>query len=115
MVCCAKFSELGLIAADCLDGIRRVYEKEPLFSSLRWSAETLCIIYSVASNYIATLFESCHLYAVQVWDASFQTIFKLQEESVHCILKLGSGVCCQRYAARCWGWNVLVFKCPNPK
>jgi len=79
-----KYSESGLLLIGCFDGMVRVYGKEPLFS-LCWSFNTSGYIYSVSwspSNRICASFKSGNACAVQVWDSSFQTIFKLQQRDV---------------------------------
>jgi len=78
-VWCCVYSESGLIATGCNDGTLRVYNEEPLLS-LRWSVNTSGFVRSLAfspSNRLAASFRSD---TVQVWDSSFQTIFKHQQE-----------------------------------
>jgi len=79
----AKYSQSGLILT-CGDNLLRVYGKEPLFS-LCWSFQTSGYIYSVGwspSNRICASFPSGNYGVVQVWDSSFQNIFKLQQNRV---------------------------------
>jgi len=85
LVLSAKYSESGLLLTGCDDGVIRVYGQEPLFS-LCWSFQTSKYsasgVWSVCwspCNRIGAIFaagDSCY---VQVWDSSFQTIFKLQQ------------------------------------
>jgi len=82
-----KYSESGLLLTVCDDNILRVYGKEPLFS-LCWSFQTSGHIYMAGwspSNRICAVFNARTLgnYAVQVWDSSFQTIFKRTLHAVH--------------------------------
>lgn len=85
---CIKYSESGLMLTGCFDGVLRVYGNEPLFS-LYWSFKASGHIWSVSwspSNRICASFQTyAHdtntlSYIVQVWDSSFQTIFKLQQD-----------------------------------
>ena len=90
-VSCANYSESGLLLTgcrnsllltDCRNGLLRVYGKEPLFSLL-WSCQTsgyICSLVGSPSNRICACLTSGNSYAVQVWDSSFQTIFRLPQQ-----------------------------------
>jgi len=79
----AKYSQSGLLLTRCRDYTLRVYAKEPLFS-LYWSFKASSHVFSVGwspCNRVCACF--CLGYSnamvVQVWDSSFQTIFKLEQ------------------------------------
>jgi len=78
-VSCAKYAYSGRLLTGCNDRVIRVYGKEPLFSLL-WSVKLSGDICSVAwspSNRLAALFAvSVNSLIVQVWDVSFQSLFK---------------------------------------
>jgi len=82
----ALYSESGLLLTAHNNGMIRVYGKEPQFS-LRWSFQAFGYVYSVGwspSNRIGVVFNVSYSleYTVQVWDSSFQTIFKLKQDTI---------------------------------
>ena len=86
IVSSAEYSESGLLLTACDDDILRVYGQEPLFS-LYWSFKTSDHVYSVGwspCNRICASFNAgvYNGMVVQVWDSSFQTIFKLKQNGV---------------------------------
>ena len=84
-VCNAKYSQSGLLLTSCEDDVLRIYGKEPLFS-LYWSFKTSGSVHSVAwspSNRVCASFKSSDSNVVQVWDSSFRTIFKLQQNDIY--------------------------------
>jgi len=123
-VCSALYSESGLLltAYSGSDGMIRVHGKEPQFS-LRWSFQTFGYVYSVGwspSNRIGVVFrlsyaEEC---TVQVWDSSFQTIFKLKQDNICEIYRFDGLVFASDDVLLCSGGaskNVYLYRMSKPK